>query len=247
LRREKQEIIEILQIISTSAKLLKKHINMTAETINVLLIDDDASYVGITQHSLKQLSGKTFNLVWKDNGTKAIEELKNNQSIHIILMDYYLPEKNGLEIVKEIKELNISIPIIFLTSNKDFKIAIEAMKYNVEDYLIKDETTGTVLPRTILTLLEKNKIKKQIQQMEKEKILSEKQADAIRELIVTICHEFNNPLAAIKISTDIISKQNIPENIKEIIVQLNTKLSKIEKEITTLRDLDVSDFTQRSL
>jgi DNA-binding NtrC family response regulator len=219
---------------------------MNAETINVLLVDDDASYFGITQHLLKQFSGKNFNLIWKDNGTKAIDELQNNKEIKIVLMDYFLPEKNGLEIAKEIRQKNISIPIIFLTSNKNFKIAIEAMKYNIEDYLIKDETVGTILPRAILTALEREKIKQQIQKMEKEKILSEKKADAIRELIVTICHEFNNPLAAIKISSDIISKQNIQQEAKDILTQLNVNLSKIEKEITTLRDLDVSDFTQRS-
>jgi DNA-binding NtrC family response regulator len=219
---------------------------MNAETINVLLVDDDASYFGITQHLLKQFSGKKFNLLWKDNGTKAFDELQNNKEIKIVLMDYFLPEKNGLEIAKEIRQKNISIPIIFLTSNKNFKIAIEAMKYNVEDYLIKDETVGTILPRAILTALEREKIKQQIQKMEKEKILSEKKADAIRELIVTICHEFNNPLAAIKISSDIISKQNIQQEAKDILTQLNVNLSKIEKEITTLRDLDVSDFTQRS-
>jgi response regulator of citrate/malate metabolism len=219
---------------------------MTAETINVLLVDDDASYFGIAQHLLKQLSGKKFNLLWKDNGEKAIDELQNNKGINIVLMDYFLPEKNGLEIAKEIRQKNISVPIIFLTSNKDFKIAIEAMKYNIEDYLIKDEAVGTILPRAILTALEREKIKQQIHKMEKEKILSEKKADAIRELIVTICHEFNNPLAAIKISSDIISKQNIQQEAKDILLQLNVNLSNIEKEITTLRDLDVSDFTQRS-
>lgn len=218
---------------------------MGTETINVLLVDDDASYVGVTQHLLKQFTSKKFNLIWKDDGTKAIEELNNNKDLHIVLIDYYLPEKNGLEIVKDIRHKNIHIPVIFLTSNKNFKIAIEAMKYNVEDYLIKDETVGTILPRAILTVLERDKIKKQIQQMEKEKVLSEKKTDAIRELIVTICHEFNNPLAAIKISSDIISKQDVPKETKDILQQLNFNLSKIEKEITTLRDLDVSDFTQR--
>lgn len=218
---------------------------MIPETINVLLVDDDAAYVGVAQHLLKQFSSRKFNLIWKDNGPKAIGELKTNKDLHIVLIDYYLPEKNGLEIVRDIRQENISIPVIFLTSNKNFKIAIEVMKFNVEDYLIKDETVGTILPRAILTVLERDKIKKQIQQMEKEKVLSEKKADAIRELIVTICHEFNNPLAAIKISSDIISKQEVPNEVNEILLQLNFNLSIIEKEITTLRDIDVSDFTQR--
>jgi DNA-binding NtrC family response regulator len=217
---------------------------MSSGTVNVLLVDDDASYASVVQHLLKQFSARKFFVSWHNNGSSAIEEIAKNKDIQIILMDYYLPEKNGLEIVKQLRDDGIETPVIFLTSNKNFKIAVEAMKYNVEDYLIKDETAGSILPRTILTALERDRIKKQIQKMEKDKTLSEKKADAIRELIVTICHEFNNPLAAIKISSDIISKQNLDESVKEILLRLSGNLTKIEKEIITLRDLDIKEMTQ---
>lgn len=215
---------------------------MISEHINVLLVDDDAAYAGLSQHLMNRFPNKKFNIVWKENGDSALQELKTNQQINIVLVDYNIPEKNGLEIIKEIREEKISIPIILLTSSKNFKVAVEAMKYDVEDYLVKEEAVDTLLPRTILAVLERVKIKKQIESAEKEKILSRKRAEAIRELIVTICHEFNNPLAAIKISTDIIARRNISPKMKEILDQLVNKLNIIEKEIATLRDLDISEL-----
>lgn len=215
---------------------------MNNEHINVLLVDDDAAYAALSQHMMDRFPNKKFNIVWKENGDTALQELKTNRNINIVLVDYNIPDKNGLEIIKEIREEKISTPIILLTSSKNFKVAVEAMKYDVEDYLVKEEAVDTLLPRAILAVLERVKIKKQIESAGKEKILSKKKAEAIRELIVTICHEFNNPLAAIKISTDIITRQNISPEIKEILNQLVNKLNVIEKEIATLRDLDISEL-----
>lgn len=214
---------------------------MDTEILDILLIDDDAAYVNVARHHLNKFTSKKFNLIWKDNGEAGIQELKSNPNIKLVLLDYYLPDKDGIEVVKQIANENISIPIIFLTTHKNFKLAIEAMKLNVEDYLIKDETSDTMLPRAILTVLERFKIKKQLEKAEKERIISEGKANAIRELVVTICHEFNNPLAAIKISTDILSKQNLPPETKNILGELIDNLKKVEKEISTLKDLDIED------
>lgn len=214
---------------------------MELETLDILLVDDDPVYVNSARHHLSKYPSKKFNLIWKDNGDAAIQELKSNPNIKLVLIDYYLPDKDGLEIVKEIANAKISIPIIFLTTHKNFKLAVEAMKLNVEDYLIKEETVDTMLPRAIVTVLERFKIKKQLENAEKEKIISEGKANAIKELIVTISHEFNNPLAAIKISTDILAKQNLSPESKKILEELVENLKKIENEISTLKNLDISD------
>lgn len=217
---------------------------MENDTISILLVDDDATYVSIARHHLNKYPSKKFNLIWKNNGEDAIKELKTNPNIDLVLIDYFLPDKDGLEIVKEIRKDNIHVPIIFLTTHKNFKIAIEAMKSNVEDYLIKDEAVDTMLPRAIMTVLERVKIKQQIDQAEKNRIISEKKAEAIKELIVTICHEFNNPLAAIKISSDILNKQDLDDKSKEILQKLVDNIKKVEKEISTLRDLDISEYSE---
>ena len=212
---------------------------MENKTINILLVDDDAEYATLVKHLLHSYQKGKFELTWVNNGDKAIEHLKSRDKTDLVLMDYYLPEKNGLEIIKQMITEKISVPIILLTSNKDFRTAVEAMKYGVEDYLIKEAIVDTILPRTILHVLERVELKKHISAAEKEKLLVEKRTEAVQELVVTMCHEFNNPLAAIKISTDILSRQKISEQEKELLDELNRNIGHLQKQITTLRDLNI--------
>ena len=101
------------------------------EVINLLIIDDDAGYFAIAQHHFSRYQGRKFNLLWKQDGASALEELERNPNINVILIDYYLPEINGLEVTRALRSKGIEIPIIFLTSNRDFRLAIEVMKYEI--------------------------------------------------------------------------------------------------------------------
>ena len=121
---------------------------MDSNSLHVLLIDDDADYVAVVQHQLHSFAGKEFQLTWQNDGEKDIVHLKSGVRTDLILMDYYLPNTNGIAITKRICEEGFSAPIILLTSNKDFRIAIEAMKFGIEEYLVKEDMTDTILPRT---------------------------------------------------------------------------------------------------
>lgn len=210
----------------------------TPELITLLIVDDDTSYMAVVQHFLSKYQGKKFEMVWKKDGALALDELEKNKNIDLVLLDYYLPELNGIEVAKAIREKQIDVPIIFLSSNRDFRLAIEAMKYGVEDYMVKDEAVDSVLPRTIVNILERVYLKKRIVEQQKNDLIAQKRTEAIKELVVTICHEFNNPLAAMKISTDILARQKLPPEEKELVTELDKNISLIEKEITKLRDLN---------
>ena len=210
----------------------------TRDVISLLFIDDDSSYIAFAQHLLSKYQGKKFNVAWKQDGKSAIEELERNTGVDLVLIDYYLPEVNGLDVTKQIRAKQIDVPIIFLTSNRDFRLAIEALKYGVEDYMVKDESVDSVLPRTILNILERVYLKRRIAEQEKTDLIARKQTDAIKEVVVTVCHEFNNPLAAMKISTDILLRQRLPKKEKELVSSLNENIGLIEKEITKLRDIN---------
>ncbi|MBI1803098.1 MAG: response regulator [Ignavibacteriae bacterium] len=211
---------------------------MDPNTVHVLLVDDDADYVSVVQHHLHSFAGKRFQLTWVNDGEKALAHLKSGTKTDLIIMDYYLPSTNGISIMKQILEEGFAMPVILLTSNKDFRIAIEAMKYGIEEYLVKEEMADTILPRTIINVLERVRLQRQIGEAEKEKLLSLKKTEAIQELVVTMCHEFNNPLAAIKISADILSRQKISDDERQLVQQLNASISLLEKQIIRLRDLN---------
>ena len=77
----------------------------------------------------------------------------------------------------------------------------------------------------------------QLRAVEKRMLIAEKRAEAIRELVVTVCHEFNNPLAAIKISADLIRRQAPTEEDKNILKGFEENFQKIESEVKRLRDI----------
>ena len=208
------------------------------DKVTLLIIDDDRSYIAIVQTLLSKYQGKKFEVVWRKDGNSAIEELEKNRSIDLVLVDYYLPEINGLEVTRTIREKNIPVPIIFLTSSRDFRLAIEAMKYGVEDYMVKDDAVDSVLPRTIVNILERVALKRKIAEQQKTDLIARRRTEAIKELVVTVCHEFNNPLAAIKISTDILARQNLPPEERSLITELDRNIAAVEQEISRLRDIN---------
>jgi signal transduction histidine kinase len=53
-----------------------------------------------------------------------------------------------------------------------------------------------------------------------------------------MCHEFNNPLAAIKISSDILARQQVDGNNKGLLEALNKNINLLEKQIVKLRDFN---------
>jgi len=206
--------------------------------IHLLFLDNDASYMAVAQHLLSKFQGRRFEIRWKQTGSEAIGILEREPGIDLLLMDFYLPEMSGLEVARRIREKNIDIPIIFLTANRDFRLAIEGMKYGVEDYLVKDEAVDSVLPRTIVNILERVKLKKRIAEQVRADLIAKRQTDAMKELVVTVCHEFNNPLAAVKISTEVLLRQSLTPEERPLVEELDANIALIEKEINQLRDID---------
>jgi DNA-binding NtrC family response regulator len=213
--------------------------------VTLLFIDDDTSYMAVAQHLLSKHQARRFTILWRQTGSAALELLATNPQLDMLLIDYYLPEMNGLEVVKAIRAKGVDLPIIFLTSNRDFRLAIEAMKYGVEDYLVKDEAVDSVLPRTILNIIERVNLKSRILEQQRADLVARKRADAIKELVVTVCHEFNNPLAAVKISTDILLRQALPDGEARVVRELDKNIGRVEKEINRLRDLNFEAIEPR--
>ncbi|MBM4168863.1 MAG: response regulator [Ignavibacteria bacterium] len=214
-----------------------KSTSATPRKITVLLVDQDITFASIVQQHLQRFQGRKFNLIWKESAEEALKEIQQNQKIHVILTDFSLPGTNGLEFFLQLNEKNIRIPVVFATSTRELRNAIEAMKLGVEDYILKDELSESLLPRTIVNAFERATRRDQTRAVEKQMLLAQKRAEAIRELVVTVCHEFNNPLAAIKISTDLLLRQNPSEKERNLLRLLEKEVILIEEEVKRLRDV----------
>lgn len=103
--------------------------------IKTIIIEDDPMVLSINCKFLDRIDG--FKVIATENsGQKGIDVIKNNEC-DLILLDIYLPEKNGLEVAKEIRNCDISADIIMITAATDSDIVVQSLRLGVVDYIIK--------------------------------------------------------------------------------------------------------------
>lgn len=99
----------------------------------ILLVDDEESILTSIKSFLSRREHEVFTA---SNGQEGIDIVKNNV-IDLVLTDYRMPIKNGLEVLKEIKEINPSIDVVVITAFGNVDDAIDIMKNGAYDYLTK--------------------------------------------------------------------------------------------------------------
>lgn len=96
-------------------------------------MDDEENYRNITSNILK-LRG--YEVSEAENGSTAVEMIRND-SFDIILLDLNLPDMNGIEVMRKIREFNEGIIIVMITGCPSLESSVEAESLGVYEYLIK--------------------------------------------------------------------------------------------------------------
>jgi CheY-like chemotaxis protein len=216
---------------------IRKLSAMERRELNIMMIEDDPGIPKLAKLYLKPYKDAQFNLVWVETGEDALKFLADSQNLDVILVDFQLPGINGLETTRLIREKGIRIPVVFLTNAIDFKLAIEAMKLDVEDYLLKEEAVTTILPSLILNVVERVKLREKLAEAEMNKVAQRERIDGIKSLIVTISHELNNPLAALKLAINVLQRKQVPPDIMSYLSIMKENTERIEGVVAKLRDL----------
>lgn len=181
--------------------------------INILLADDDEDYMMMTYAFLKQLG---YNVDKAYDGKTALEMLQTNK-YQITLLDYFMPELNGEEVVNKIRETNKEIIIILQTGFSGQKPPIETMKrLNIQNY--HDKTEG--IDRLNLELISAVRIFNQQSEIE----LTKYKSRAIGELIFSIAQEIKSNLLSIGAGmeyTNMLIQQNTETFGKDSLEKLN--------------------------
>jgi two-component system response regulator HydG len=99
----------------------------------ILVIDDDTAFCVMLKTFLQK---KGYEVVNAFNGEQAREELKNIV-FDVVLTDIRLPDSDGLQILKYIKESALEARVILMTGYTDIKTAVNAMKLGAFDYVGK--------------------------------------------------------------------------------------------------------------
>jgi len=104
--------------------------------MKALVVDDSKS---IRQIERKYLEEMGFTVVEAENGEQALERLKENPDVRLIILDWHMPVMNGYEFLKAVRanpEWN-DIKIMMVTTENQQKSVIDAIMAGANEYLMK--------------------------------------------------------------------------------------------------------------
>jgi DNA-binding NtrC family response regulator len=108
---------------------------METQGLNLFIVDDNVSMVTALKQYLQKRFGDALRIYTFYNGESCLKKI--NKDTDIVILDYYMDGKNGLETLKSIKEINPKTEVILLSSNEDIGTAIESFKEGAVDYIVK--------------------------------------------------------------------------------------------------------------
>lgn len=108
---------------------------MEKQGLNLYIVDDNISMVTVLKQYLQKRFGAGLNISTFYNGESCLKNIKPDTDI--VVLDYYMNGKNGLETLKSIKEKNPKTEVIMLSSNEDIGLAIESYKEGASEYIVK--------------------------------------------------------------------------------------------------------------
>lgn len=119
----------------------------------ILCIEDNNDDYEVIRHSLEKKMKGSITLERVSTGREGLTLMYRNK-YDVLLLDYLLPDMNGIEIMEMMKKEGLDIPIIMLTGKGDENIAVEAMKKGVNDYIIKDDLETEKLSESITKVVD---------------------------------------------------------------------------------------------
>lgn len=99
----------------------------------LLIAEDESEYIENLKDDLEEIVDEFFTAA---DGVEAMALIKKNQ-VECILSDINMPNKNGIELVKEVREMGIKIPVIFLSAHGDEELMKKALHYSAFDFVDK--------------------------------------------------------------------------------------------------------------
>lgn len=121
----------------------------------ILLAEDEPALGQIIKESLET---RDFNVILCDNGEKAFEKYQS-ETPEILVLDVMMPKKDGFTLAKDIRAIDDTIPIIFLTAKSQTQDVVEGFSIGGNDYLKKPFSMEELIVR-INNLLNRTQVQK---------------------------------------------------------------------------------------
>ena len=124
--------------------------------LKILAVEDHHEHATILTFAFRK-AGMDISIA--RNGREAISLLSDLSFFaDIIVIDYLLPDTDGIELMKHIRSMGVNLPVIMMTAYEDYGTAVKAYQAGVDDFLFKIENYHEVLPGLVLKVIKNNQL-----------------------------------------------------------------------------------------
>lgn len=199
--------------------------------INILVVEDDAQ---LNRIICSYLNSSGFQVKGCLNVNNAYEEMYNNM-YELIISDIMMPEIDGFEFAKTVRQINRSIPILFMSAKDDLSSKQKGFQLGIDDYMVKPIELDELLLR-VRALLRRANI-----EMERKLVIGNLTLDADAmsatiedEEITVTTREFNILYKLLSYPKKTFSRAQLMDEFWGI--DTDTSLRAVDVYITKLRD-----------
>ena len=133
-------------------------------THHILLIDDsEAIQLAISS----VLSENDYVITTASDAAEGLAQIEQ-QPYDLVLLDYALPDVDGLQVLQQIMDSQSDLPVVMITGSGSERLAVNALKSGASDYVIKSDDFIVKLPHVIRDTLEKSNIQRRNRDLEEQ-------------------------------------------------------------------------------
>ena len=118
--------------------------------MKILLVDDSRTMRNILKKVISGMEGTET--AEAGDGVEALQVIGQDGPFDLILLDWNMPNMDGLTLLKTVREKNISTPVIMVTTEAEKTRIIEAIKAGANNYLVKPFTPDALRSKVEDTL-----------------------------------------------------------------------------------------------
>ena len=134
------------------------------EQFRIFIVEDDPWYGEILEYHLSL--NPDHEIFRYTTGKECLANLSKKPAL--ISIDYSLPDTNGVELLKKIKQFNPEIPVIVISGQEDVSTAVDLLKKGASDYFIKDDNTKELLWNAVGRIKERKSLVKEVEDLKEE-------------------------------------------------------------------------------
>ena len=195
-----------------------------ADPLKILIIDDSEDDRLLYRRALQKSTELDGHLLEADDGERGLALIQKEEPA-CVLLDYSLPGRNGVEVLKRIRSLYPFLPVVMMTGQGNEAVAVNAIQEGAQNYIAKSTITPETLEHVIRMAIEHCMLQKRIHE----------QRTALEVFTRALAHDLKEPVRTIRSFVELIDRsEKFSEKTRNYFQHIETAADRMNMLIDTV-------------